>query len=197
MFRKWFGTVGHSIASGRSCLLESQIWSGLRPSGPLSPASPLPSPVLDPLLGSGARDTLAHQPASLCAAQRTVAPGELLANHPPVPPWACSPHPLLVPLCPVSSLHLIPLPPQGRAPPCSTECQGLLGGEQGGGPGGVGDRSLESPRWRGQGASLGARVRQPRAAAAPLLCAFAHADPLGGPSSLCPSALGPSSRALF
>lgn len=42
----------------------------------------------------------------------------------------------------------------------------------------------------GSGCFTGDCVRQPRAAAAPPLCAFAHADPPGGPSSLCPSALG-------
>ena len=29
MFQRWFGTRGHSVASGRSCLLDPQVWSGL------------------------------------------------------------------------------------------------------------------------------------------------------------------------
>lgn len=91
-----------------------------------------------------------------------VYPGELLCI-PRAPPRACFPvssaHPLSARRC---CLCLVLRPLQGRAWPCGIECKGFLRGEQGVGPGSMGDRSLGLVRGRGQGSSPQASVHQLR-----------------------------------
>lgn len=191
--------------------MKSQIWSGLRPSGASTPC--LASSELRPCLSAGlwlSRHSGPLTGLSLCVPAlphlspacstdhpSTVHLGDLLCTPPGPCPGPGSQHPLHVPSLPRGHcLCLSLLPPQGRAWPRGAECKGFLGGEDDGGPGGAGDRSLGSSRRSGQGPSMGAWVRQLRGAAVPL-CVFAHADPQDTLLPLPPRPQRSSSQALF
>ena len=104
------------------------------------------------LQGSGHSRLLAG--LSVCAHALALPLPAALTTGPPqgtqALPWPASQHPLHVPSPLPGAHYLCPilLPPRGKTQP-------FLGGEQDGGPGGMGDRSLRPSSWRGPGASVG------------------------------------------
>ena len=124
-FQRWFGTGGRSVASGRSCLLDPQVWSGLGLRVLGAPSLPLcwvPRPGT-----SGASVLTEHSTAPSTLENSCPCPPGL---HGPPPSILCSPLSALA-----SCLSESPSSP-GQGPVTWHRTQGFLGGEQDGRPGG-------------------------------------------------------------
>lgn len=159
----------------------------LKPSGPgLCPSARLQ--------GSGHSRLLAG--LSVCAHALALPLPAALTTGPPqgtqALPWPASQHPLHVPSPLPGAHYLCPilLPPRGKTQP-------FLGGEQDGGPGGMGDRSLRPSSWRGPGASVGLESTSSGVLLSPSV-PLLMLPPPRCPPYLCPSSLGgPAPRPYF
>ena len=155
-FQRWFGTGGRSVASGRSCLLDPQVWSGL---GLRVLGAPSLSLCWVPRPGTSGASVLTEHSTAPSTLENSC-PSAPQASTGPLP--ASSAHPSL----PWHPVCLNRLPPQGRAQSHGTALRDFWVVSRMAGQ--VGDGSPGSPR--GKGAAVGASMCQLRGAQPPPGC---------------------------